>query len=339
MSIPANDYYYDQQIRKYLVQFMAIFQGLQVQVGKLGDRDPALIMVPIRYGPQDRVVEWIKSDFTQNKPLRLPIMSAYLRGLELDPSLMVGVGTERRNTVLPSGGLLPDDAKVVYQRRPTPYRATAEVVFYASNMAQMLQMVEQILMLFNPILQIQVSDAPLDWKRITTVELVGIRSEMNYPLGQDRRVLVWTLDFSFPVQLDTPADFRNNIIEKIYMRIGTIQTATTNSYDIISEIDDEGPTVSIIGVDPSANLWTVAGDTALSLVAGDRIQIINNIYPNNSQPTGADGYYTVSSVAPSGSNTNITVNQTIPITAAATGICALPNPYDLIMSSDDLTFQ
>lgn len=311
---------------------MAIFQGLQVMVGKTDTRDEALIMVPIRYGPQDRLVEWIKSAFTQNKPLRLPMMSAMLTGLELDQSLMVGTGVQRRNTVLPSGGLIPDDAEVVYQRRPTPYRATAEVAFYASNLNQMFQMIEQILMLFNPILQIQVSDAPLDWKRISTVELIGIRNEVNYPIGGDRRILVWTLDFSFPVHLDAPADFRKNIVEKIFMRIGAVQTGTTNSYDIVAEIDEQGPTVTIIGVNIPAKQWLVDGETALSLVAGDRIHVIDNTGNGN-------GYYNVVTAVPSGADTLITVSQSIPAGTTPDGTCILPNPYELIISSDDLSFQ
>ena len=50
MSYKQDGYYYDKQITNYILQFMAIFSGLQVRVGKFGDQEESLIPVPIHYG-------------------------------------------------------------------------------------------------------------------------------------------------------------------------------------------------------------------------------------------------------------------------------------------------
>ena len=44
-----------------------------------------------------------------------------------------------------------------------------------SNTDQKLQLLEQILVLFNPALEIQQNDNPVDWTTITTVELTDIQ--------------------------------------------------------------------------------------------------------------------------------------------------------------------
>ena len=50
-------YYSNDQFKKYFIQFMAIFSGMQVEIGK-NDRssEPSLISVPIFHGARDRVV-------------------------------------------------------------------------------------------------------------------------------------------------------------------------------------------------------------------------------------------------------------------------------------------
>lgn len=235
-----REYYYNHQLRNYLIQFMALFAGLRVEVGKTEDKEPRLVKVPIMSASKDRVVAAIKGENTQNKPIRLPTMSAYVNNFDLAPELRHGVGGKRRNTFMPSGGLFPDDIKVVEQRMPVPYRASFELGIWASNQDQHYQLLEQILMLFDPILQIQTTDEPFDWTKITTVELVGVRLDENVPHGSDRRMIKTFLDFVAPVYLSVPADVHQRYVKDIYLRIGAVQTASVTSEDIIADLDAQG---------------------------------------------------------------------------------------------------
>ncbi len=240
MTIPANGYYYDHQFTRYINQFMCIFQGLQVQVGKWNGEDERLIPVDVRYGHPDRVVAAIMADNTQNKPIRLPAISAYLGGFSLDLSRARGVGLERRNTYVPLGGLVPNDVQVIHQRMPVPYNLSIDLYIYTSNSDHHFQILEQILPLFDPQLTIQTSDAPFDWTRLTSVFLKDISVDSNYPIGTDRRIIQSKLSFEMPVEIATPAQVRKDFIEKIYMRIGTTSSVPTNNYEIIAELDAQG---------------------------------------------------------------------------------------------------
>jgi len=234
-------YYYDQQIKKYMLQFMAIFAGLQVAVGKSDRSDEEeLISVPIMFGNRDRVVAWIKGQFTQNKPIRLPIMSANVAGIELAPDMRKGVGQVRRNTYLPRGGAIPDDITAVRQQMPIPYKLTTNVAIWASNHEQRYQILEQLLMVFDPIVQIQINDSMFDWTKLTTVELTGVDYEDNYPIGTDRRMLISNLTFTVPIWISAPANLKDEFVKDIYARIGTVSNAAITNEEMVAELDAQG---------------------------------------------------------------------------------------------------
>lgn len=237
----VKHYYYDHQIKKYVLQFMAIFAGLQVAIGK-SDRsdDEELISVPIMYGNRDRVVAWIKGNFTQNKPIRLPMMSAVVSGISLAPNLRKGIGAVRRNTYLPSGGVVPDDIKTVRQQMPVPYMLNLNVAIWASNHEQRYQILEQLLVLFDPIVQIQKTDAVFDWTKITTVELTGIDYEDNYPIGTDRRMLISNLTFEMPIWISAPANLKGDFVKDIWARIGVVSNDAMTSEEMVAELDAQG---------------------------------------------------------------------------------------------------
>jgi hypothetical protein len=228
---------------------MAAFAGLQVSVGRNETNEPRLINVPVHYGAKDRVVAAILAENTQNAPLRLPIMSCYVSGIDIAPELQAGISTVRRETFLPPGGMIPDDIQTIRQLKPIPYRVNMELAIYASNTDQHFQIMEQILLLFNPGLQVQLNDAPFDWTKITTIELIGIRLEQNYPSQTDRRIIQSSLDFQFPIYLSAPAELKNNYVRDVYARIGKLSdkiSSVHTSYDIVYDLDEQGVEYNLI---------------------------------------------------------------------------------------------
>lgn len=219
-----ENYYYRGQLREHIIQFMAIFAGLKVSVGKNDyDSESNLTDVKILYGSRDRVVSHIFTEHTQNKMLRLPLLSANLTELQMAPERFKGMGQVRKDTKLPLGGTLPDDIEVHEQMNPVPYRATMELAVYTSNTDHNFQILEQILLLFNPILQVQVSDAFGDRQKIIEVELNGINLEENYPVGSDNRVITDTLTFDYYFYLTPPRNISDNVINDIKVRLQTMQ--------------------------------------------------------------------------------------------------------------------
>jgi len=234
------NFYYAQQLKRYNIQFMAIFAGMNVQVGKNENNEPRLAKVPCTFASKDRIVGAIKGENTQNKPIRLPIMSAWLSNLRLTPERRKGVPTQRCKAYMPTGSLFPDDIKVVEQRMPIPYAGTYDLHIWASNQDQHYQILEQIMMIFPPNLQIQTSDEPFDWTKITQVELVDMRLEENIPMGSDRRVVQSVFSFDVPIWISVPADVHSRFVHDIFVRVGAVSTGATNSYEIVAELDAQG---------------------------------------------------------------------------------------------------
>lgn len=258
-----SDYFYDEQIRRYLLQFANIFVGLTIKTGRGADGQTTMIPVPIHYGSVDRTVAYIYSRNTQVAKLPIPMMSFYMAGLDLAPDRRKGIHEMDRRTYLPVGGVFPDDLKTIRRAVPIPYNMNVDLHLYVSNTQQLHQILEQILILFDPTLQIQTTDAPFDWTALTSVELVGMSNEENYPQSTESRAIIWTLSFVIPIWLTPPADIKTSYIDTIKLRI-TADPANLHIYEFgpngeplpFSNIDEEID-ITWDGQDPPQPINTV----------------------------------------------------------------------------------
>lgn len=239
-----NEYWYDQQIRSYLLQFVAIFQGLQVQTGRGECNEAQFITVPCVIGNKDRVVAALHSGNTDNRMLSLPTLAVHMTGLELAPERRKIQAYVDQRTTMKVGGVFPDDLTVVKRVPPVPYNMTIELSMYVSNSMQRDQILEQILVLFNPDLQIQKSDGPFDWTKITKVELTDINNEENYPASQDRRMIVWSLNFAIPIFLSMPMGVKDDLVRKVIVQIGSLDTMVVDEVDADGELTPFGSPIA-----------------------------------------------------------------------------------------------
>lgn len=235
-------YHYEGQLKSYLVQFCNIFTGLKIQTGKGECDEPEFMSVPIAIGSRDRVVAALQAGNTQNKPFSLPMMAVNMSNLQLSQNRK-GTGVVDARTYLPAGGVYPTDLRVIKRVMPIPYLMTVDLAICTSNTSQTHQILEQLLMLFDPTLQIQTSDAAFDWTKLATVELVGMSNEENYPAGSDRRIINWTLTFEIPIYISAPVDVRDDLVRKIFIQLGNLDEFT------VREFNDDGELV------PFANPW------------------------------------------------------------------------------------
>lgn len=238
MKTDEVEYYYEEQLKKLLVQFLAIFTGIQVKSGRTNELESRFIDVQVKNGSSDRVVAAIKSDNTQNKPMRLPMIAGTLVNIDMSPELRHGTRTERTFSKFPSGGKFPEDLKTVRQLMPIPYNARFELNIFASSQEQHYEMLEQILLLFDPTLELYTSDELFDWTRLRMLELTDINFDEQLA-GVDRRIIQTSLSFKSPIYLTLPAQVRSNYIAEIRLRVG----AVNNLYpveDALSQLDQDG---------------------------------------------------------------------------------------------------
>lgn len=217
-----KDYYFDNQIKRYVLQFMAIFASMKIQ-----HDDGEFQQINVRYTSADRVSEAILAGNTQNRPPVFPSFSTRIQAIEMAPQLRKGVGAMRQ-TVAAGPGYLPNDIEVINQKQPIPYIISMSVDLMATNYQHTFQLLEQIMMLFDPVLQIQTSDSYFDPTVITTVELKGFAIEDNVPMDTERRIIKINMDFEFPIYISLPVNITNNLITSIKTNIHLVEQVNVN---------------------------------------------------------------------------------------------------------------
>ena len=242
-------WFYDGQVRRYITQLMRLVSNFPVRDGSGRET-----VVPVMYGDLTRQVASIIRDNSENKLPSAPRMSVYVTSLELDRERLTDASYTRSVNIREraydedQGGYLNTQGPnyTVERLIPTPYIMKANVDIWASNTDQKLQILEQILVLFNPSLEIQTTDNFVDWTSITVVNLDSVQwSNRNIPVGVDSEIDVATLTFSVPIYISPPAKVKKmgvitNIITSIFDETrGTIESGVSapesNAYDDYSK--------------------------------------------------------------------------------------------------------
>lgn len=211
-------YYYNAQIKNYLAQVMRIFVGLQVRYGvdRDGDGNNEMKQVHVHYGDMERIVANVLYKENVFQAASLPVISGTLTELALNPDARVS--TKHKESIVRLRE--SDGTKIAYERlMGIPMKMGMDVSIYTSNNDQMLQLLEQIFMLFNPYLTIQKSEDLSDWSYITRVELVNITNDRNTPTGTDDRMIVQTLGLTTDIWLNYPEKEYTGIINEILVNV------------------------------------------------------------------------------------------------------------------------
>ena len=237
-------FFYDDQIRRFLIQFTRMFSNYQVEYGRDASGAATLVRVPIRYGDASRQAATIIADNSRNKMPNAPMMSFHITALDYardrvqEPyfvdkkSLKQRTWDETTQTYENTQG----NAFTVERLMPVPYNMTIQLDIWASNTQMKLQILEQILPLFNPSMEIQSTDNYIDWTSLSVVELTGVNwSSRTIPVGTDDNIDVATLTFSVPMWLTMPAKVKKlGVVHKI---IASIYDTDGNAADAI--VDDD----------------------------------------------------------------------------------------------------
>ena len=244
-----QQFFYDQQIRRFLLQFIRAFSNFQVEYGKDRDGDTTLITVPVKYGDSTRMVSSIVRENSENKIIPTPMISCYITGLEYnperrqDPSFIDKKHIRMRkfdpntNEYTTQQG----NAFTVERLMPVPYTLQINCDIWTSNTNQKLQLMEQILVLFNPALEIQSTDNYLDWTSLSYIELNAIQfSSKSVPAGVDDTIDIATLQFIVPIFLSAPAKVKklgvvNKIVASIYDDNGGIADGVIDGQILLGE--------------------------------------------------------------------------------------------------------
>jgi hypothetical protein len=104
---------------------------------------------------------------------------------------------------------------------PVPYTIELKLDIWTSNTKQKLQLLEQLIVLFNPALEIQSTDNYIDWTSLSVVYLESPTwTSRVVPINTENPIDVATLTFKLPVWISPPAKVKKlGVIQKIIASI------------------------------------------------------------------------------------------------------------------------
>lgn len=238
-------FFYDEQIRRFLLQFARIFSDFQVEYGRDQEgSNHTLVRVPVRYGDSSRQVQTIMQQNSASNMPSTPMMTFYVAGFDYDRGRMqnpyyVDKMNVRQRTYDPNTGTYDTtqgNAFTIERLMPVPYKLTLKLDIWTSNTNQKLQLFEQIVVLFNPALEIQSTDNFVDWTSLTVCELVStVWSSKTVPTGDSDQIDIATMTFALPIWISSPVKVKKlGVVERI---IASVFGAGGDLADAITDND------------------------------------------------------------------------------------------------------
>ena len=234
-------HFYDEQIRRFIIQFVRMLSNFQYETGKNSDGLKAFVQVPARYGDPSRQVANIMRQGSENVAMHAPLISCYIKDLGYarermqDPTFVDKLHVRERKFDTDTGTYknTMGEGHTIERMMPTPYNLTMGADIITTNTDQKLQILEQILVLFNPALELQSTENYVDWTSLSYAELSDIVfTSRSIPQGTDDQLDIASLTFTMPIWLNPPAKIK---------KLGVVEKIIASLYDDdASEIDIDG---------------------------------------------------------------------------------------------------
>jgi hypothetical protein len=295
-------FFYDEQIRRFLLQFARIFNNFEVEYGRNEEgTNHTLIRVPVKYGDWSRQAQTVVQNNSAGFMPSVPQMTFYISGLDYDRPRMqepyhvskIAVRQRTYDTASDTYETTQGNAFTIERLMPVPYKLTIKLDIWTSNTNQKMQLLEQMLTLFNPALEIQSTDNYIDWTSLSVCELESVQwTSRTIPMGTENPIDVATLTFALPIWISAPAKVKKlgvveRIIASVYdangdasnavmdndLLLGTRQVFTPYNYQVLlignklqalrpAQVVDQSNSSLIPADSPASNLmWSaVIGD-------------------------------------------------------------------------------
>jgi hypothetical protein len=231
MTSKNLDYWYDDQIRRYLIQIIRVFSHFQVR--EYTSEGTKYNRVPVKYGDASRMVSHILRNNSENILNSAPQITVTIQSIQpardrSQEPFFVDTQQVAEREFDPNNNRYTSAQGNLYTTQrymPVPYNMTIQVDIWTTNTDTKLQLLEQIFVLFNPSIQLQSNSNPLDWTNVFEIELTDITwSNRGIPAGVDETLDISTLVFSVPIWISPPAKVkRQSIIQQIVADIHKIE--------------------------------------------------------------------------------------------------------------------
>lgn len=266
------NYFYDGQFKNVLSQIQRTFNGFKYMTGLNRTGKAEMLSVPCMVGTQSRMVGAISRKNSENVALTAPFISVWMSNVSVDRS--------RSGPASHVNKLFIQEKKFDYETNqylnemgnsyevdrimPVPFNVEVQVDIWTTNEEMKAQILEQILILFNPSIDLQKNENALDWTNNMMLELVSINySSRNVPIGDDTAMEITSLVFQLQnFYLNPPAKVKRQQIINTITNDDPLDNEDQDIWmnalnvDFVTTYKNSKITV----VDGTAELFTFSGD-------------------------------------------------------------------------------
>ena len=280
------DFWYDEQIKRYLIQIIRVFSNFQVR--EYTKNGVSYNRVPARYGDSSRLVAHLLRNNSENIVNNAPQIAVSIQSIQpardrtAEPFLVDTQQVAEREFDTVNNSYTSEQGNLYTTQRymPVPYNMTIQVDVWTTNTDTKLQLLEQIFVIFNPSIQLQSNSNPLDWTSVFEIELTDITwSSRGIPAGVDETLDIATMTFSVPIWISPPAKVkRQTIIQQIVADIHKVDSVSGLGYDqAYSDFFGNIPQQAEVVVTPGDYKVLVSGATATLIAPNNNTAIWKDI--------------------------------------------------------------
>jgi hypothetical protein len=214
-----ENHFYNESTRRMVSVFGSIFNDLEVVKKDSAGKILQKIKVPLSYAPRQKVLARLNEQTTDpNIALKLPRMSFEISSFEYDANARVSKHKNYKKVIV------GDTLQLNKLGAPAVYKVGFELNLLAKTQDEALQILEQILPMFQPEYTVTIKDIPsMDITTDTPIILESVDTNDDYEGDLvTRRAIVYTLGFSTRIRyyrgvgkskqiLETEVDFSENV--------------------------------------------------------------------------------------------------------------------------------
>ncbi len=236
-------YWFDGQFRRISLQVARIFSNISYAIGSKKNGEYILRRVPVRYAITDRQVAHILKNSSENTMFTIPMMTIFLSNVSYARNRVqepfhvdkVQIYEREYNEETREYGKDLGGTYTLERIMPVPYDLTYQLDIWTSNQLQKDQIVEQIIVLFNPGIQLQNSTNVFDWTALSELNLQNIVwSSRGISIGTSNEIEITTFEFSLETWISPPS-----ILEKQKL-INTVITNISEDVEFLRESKESG---------------------------------------------------------------------------------------------------
>ena len=196
-----KNYYYYKVFKKTVVQFLDLFNDIQINRYTRDGTFLKRVTVPLQYGPKEKTWYWVNQ---RKDDEMLPILGASLTGVEYSLERQ----TNKHRKIVASA----NETSVSRYLNPVPYDINFQLGIWALYMYDIDQILEQILPFFQPYVHIRIPIEELSTSFEAKVNFNSAAPEFESEYADEgRRVLKYTLDFIVQTYMFKPIEDQGTI--------------------------------------------------------------------------------------------------------------------------------